>query len=169
VSLTVEDGSLPNAANSYVSVSDTRTFATARGVTLPATDVAVEVLLTKALDYIEALRFEFQGRKVIATQALQWPRMGVFIDGFPIADDEIPEVLPKAQAQLACDCVSLGDLVTTGDGRVVTEECVEDAVDITYADHGDSNPQPQLTAARALLAPLLRGGAARGYGVSVRV
>jgi hypothetical protein len=169
VSLTVENGSLLDEANSYVSVSDTRTFATARGITLPATDAAVEVLLTKALDYIEALRAEFQGNKLSAAQSLQWPRTGVIVDGFPVDTNEIPDVLPKAQAQLACDVYALGTLMPVGDGRVVIEERVDGAVDIKYADHGDNNPQPQLTAARHLLAPLLLGGESVGFGVSVRV
>jgi hypothetical protein len=169
VSLTVEDGSLPDAANSYVSVSDTRNFASARGITLPATDAAVEVLLIKAMDYIEALRDEFQGRKLSATQSLQWPRDGVTVDGFAADKTTIPAVLPKAQAQLACDCYTLGTLMPTGDGRVVIEERVEGAVDVKYADHGDNNPQPQLTAARHLLAPLLRGGESVGFGISVRM
>ena len=169
MSLTVEDGSLPDGANSYVSVSDTRAFATARGIVLPVADAAVEVLLTKALDYIEALRAEFQGNKLSAAQTLQWPRSGVTVDSFPVAIDAIPDVLPKAQAQLACDVFALGTLMPTGDGRVVIEERVEGAVDIKYADHGDSNPQPQLTAARHLLAPLLLGGESMGFGISVRV
>jgi hypothetical protein len=169
VSLTVEDGSLPDAANSYVSVSDTRAFAAARGITLPALTGDVEVLLTKALDYIEALRAEFQGSKLSAAQSLQWPRSGVSVDGFPVATNEIPDVLPKAQAQLACDVYALGTLTPIGDGRVVVEERVEGAVDIKYADHGDSNPQPQLTAARKLLAPLLLGGESVGFGISVRI
>ncbi len=169
MSLTVEDGSLPNAANSYISVSDTRAFALARGIALPATDAAVEVLLVKAMDYIEALRAEFKGSKLSAAQSLQWPRVGAIVDGFPVANSEIPAVLPKAQAQLACDAATLGTLTPIGDGRVVIEERVEGAVDIKYADHGDNNPQPQLTAARHLLAPLLLGGESVGFGVSVRV
>ena len=173
MSLTVEDGSLPDAANSYVSVSDTRIFAAERGLTLPAAgapgDAAIEVLLIKAMDYIEALRAEFQGSKLSAAQVLQWPRSGVSVDGFAVATTAIPDVLPKAQAQLACDAYTLGTLAPIGDGRVVIEERVEGAVDVKYADHGDSNPQPQLTAARALLAPLLVGGGSTGYGISVRV
>jgi len=169
VSLTVEDGSLPNAANSYVSVSDTRAFAEARGVVLPDDDAAVEVLLIKAMDYIESFRGDFQGSKLSAAQVLQWPRSGVFVDGYAVAKTEIPELLPKAQAQLACDAFTLGTLTPVGDGRVVVEERVEGAVDVKYADHGDNNPQPQLTAARALLAPLMQSGGISGFGVSVRV
>jgi hypothetical protein len=169
VSLIVENGSLPNGANSYVSVSDTRLFAAARGIALPSADAAVEVLLIKAMDYVESFRSEFQGAKLSAAQVLQWPRTGVVVDGFAVASTEIPAVLPKAQAQLACDVFALGTLTPVGSGRVVIEQRVEGAVDTKYADHGDSNPQPQLTAARALLAPLMQGGGVTGFGVTVRV
>lgn len=168
MALIVEDGSLPIGANSYVSVSATRTFAAARGITLPVTDAAVEVLLVNALDYIESFRTEFQGNKLSAEQELQWPRSGVVVDGYAVDIDEIPAVLPLVQAQLACDVYTLGTLTPISDGRVVIKERVEGAVEMQYADHGDSNPQPQLTAARALLAPLL-GAGFNGYGIAVRV
>jgi hypothetical protein len=150
-------------------VSDTRVFAAARGITLPATEAAVEVLLTLAMDFVESFRDEYQGRKRSGTQGAQFPRVGVVVDGFPVGEDEIPAVLVKAQMQLACDAYTLGTLTPVGDGRVVVEETVAGATTTKYADHGDSNPQPQLTAARALLAPLLAGGTSSGYGITVRV
>ena len=82
MTLIVEDGSIVENANSYVSVDDARTFASLRGVTLPASDAEVEVLLIKATDFIEAQRLRFQGSKVNQDQALQWPRTGVYVDGF---------------------------------------------------------------------------------------
>lgn len=174
MSLTVEDGSLPNGANSYVSVSDTRTFAAARGLSLPASgapgDAAIEVLLTTALDYIEALRAEFQGSKLSKSQVLQWPRSGVYIDGFAVGTDEIPACLVQAQMRIACYAYANGGALTAvSDGRVVVEERIEGAVDIKYADHGDNKPQPQFPEADRLLAPLLDGGSVAGFGVSVRV
>jgi hypothetical protein len=170
VALTVENGSLPNEANSYVSVSDTRVFAVARGITLPVTDAAVEVLLIRAMDYIEALRAEFQGSKLSKEQTLQWPRTGVVVDGFPVDDDAIPVCLVQAQMRLACYAQANGGTLTaTSDGRVVIEERVEGAIDVKYADHGDSAPQPQFPEADALLAPLLEGGGSSGFGISVRV
>lgn len=174
MSLIVEDGSLPNGANSYVSVSDTRAFAAAHGLALPAAgapgDTAIEVLLTIALDYIEAKRAELQGRKLSAGQVRQFPRTGVVVDGFPHAASEIPACLPQAQARLACYAYANGNTLTSvSDGRVVIEERVEGAVDTKYADHGDSAPQPHFPEADALLAPLLLGGESMGFGVSVRV
>lgn len=172
--LIVENGSLPSGANSYASVSGTRAYALARGLSLPAAgeagDAAIEVLLTTALDYIEAFRAEFQGSKLSGSQVLQWPRSGVYVDGFPVAEDEIPLCLVHAQMRLACYAhANDGALTTVSDGRVVIEESVEGATTTKYADHGDTKPQPQFPEVDALLAPLFAGGETSGYGLTVRV
>jgi hypothetical protein len=155
-------------------VSDTRLFAAARGLSLPASgtagDTAIEVLLTKALDYIEAKRAELQGSKLSAGQALQWPRADVSVDGFAVDKNTIPACLVQAQMRLACYAQENGGTLTVvSDGHVVIEERVEGAVDTKYADHGDSNPQPKFPEADALLDPLLKGGSSMGFGVAVRV
>ena len=170
MALTIETGSGVAGANSYISVADTKTFAAARGITLPADGAAVntEVLLIRAMDYIEALRADFQGTKTEEANALQWPRTGVQVDGFDIDDDEIPACLPLAQAQLACDAYTR-DLMPVGTGREVVMERVEGAVERQYAQLGDTAPQPILTAARALLAPLLKSALGGGGIRTVRV
>jgi hypothetical protein len=172
VALTIETGAVVAGANSYASVLATQAFAAARGLSLPSgtgADAAVEKLLVQAMDYIEGLRAEFQGSKTAKANPLQWPRVGVYVDGFAVEEDEIPDCLVQAQMQLACDCYELDALTATSDGRVVIEETVAGATTTRYADHGDSNPQPQLTAARALLAPLLQSSTFGGCGVAVRV
>jgi hypothetical protein len=169
VAITVEDGSVVTGANSYATVVATKAFAAERGIDLPAVDADIEKLLINAMDYLEGLRSEYQGSKTAKTNPLQWPRSGVVVDGFVVDTDEIPTCLVQAQMQLACDCYELGDLAPVGDGRVVVKERVEGAVEIGYADHGDSNPQPQLTAAMKLLEPLLNSGLFGGAGTAIRV
>jgi hypothetical protein len=172
MALTIEDGSGVAGANSYISAEDARAYAEARGLVLPeagddSEDDPVEILLMNALDYIESFRAEFQGMKTTQAQPLQWPRDGVILDGYELGYDEIPEELPAAQAQLAVDAYSR-PLMSTGAGREKIRERVEGAVEVEYAPSGNSNPQPTFTAARALLAPLLRRGG--GFGLStVRV
>jgi hypothetical protein len=169
VALIVQTGSLPDGANSYVSISATRAFAAARKFTLPAADADVEALLVKAMDYVESYRAEFQGSKLSAAQVLQWPRTGVMVDGYPVGEDEVPACLPQAQARLACYAhVNGGALTAVGDGRAIIRERVEGAVDTSYSDTGDTNPQPSFPEADALLEPLLDAGTA-GYGITVRV
>ena len=73
----VEDGSVVAGANSYVTEAELTTYAADRGITLTA---ATDVLLIKAMDYIESL--SFIGTKFSEGQSLQWPRSNVYIDGF---------------------------------------------------------------------------------------
>ena len=156
MALTIEDGSGVAGANSYIDVAAARTYAVARGLTLPAADGDVEALLIKSMDFIEAYRGAFQGLKTAATNSLQWPRTGVTLDGYPLAKDAIPQVLKDAQAQLAVDAQN-ADLMSTGSGREVVMERV-DVVQVQYAESGNTNPQPIFTKAEALLKPLFKSG-----------
>lgn len=159
MALIIEDGSQVAGANSYISCDDARAYCAARGRVLPAKtgddDSACELLLTRALDYIEAMRAEFQGEKVSATQALQWPRQDVTVDGYDVDPTTVPALVGQAQAQLAYDA-SKQELAPIGDGREVTKEEVAGAVTIEYARWGNTNVQPIFNVARALLAPLLK-------------
>lgn len=154
MALTIEDGSGVAGANSYIDVAEARAYAAARGLTLPAADDEVEALLIKAMDFIEAYRGDFQGLKTAATNPLQWPRSGVILDGYPLAENVIPQVLKDAQAQLAIDAQDM-DLMPTGTGREVVMEQV-DVIQVQYAETGNSNPQPIFTKAEALLKPLFK-------------
>lgn len=167
MALIIEDGTGVVGANSYIDAATARAYADARGLTLPAADAEVERLLVKAMDFIESFRGEFQGIKTSVDQALQWPRRGALLDGYPIDEDAIPTVLASAQAQLAADA-NLQDLMPIGTGKEVVMEKV-DVVQVQYAETGDANPQPIFTKAEALLKPLLKSGLFGGVLRSVRV
>lgn len=154
MALIIETGAVVTGANSYISVTDAKAYAAARGLTLPSTDAAVEILLIKAMDYIESFRAEFKGTKTAKENPCQWPRSGVTIDGFDIDEDEIPDLLPKAQAQIAVHAYTQ-DLMPIGDGREVIKERIEGAIEIEYAQTGDTAPQPWFPVVQALLDPLL--------------
>ena len=165
MSLVIENGGIVEGANSYCSVDYARAYATLRGLTFPAHttegDAAAEVLLIRAMDYLESLRGRYLGNKVSSKQALQWPRSLVVVDGFDIGEDEIPEMLLKAQAQLAVEAQTQ-DLQKNSDGKEIIAESVSGAVSVTYATTGNSHPQPVFAAVMAMLAPLLQGGASSG-------
>jgi hypothetical protein len=173
VALTVEDGSIIAGADTYATVIATQAFATARGLTLPTgtgADAAIEKLLIVAMDYLEALRADYQGSKIESDQPLQWPRSGVLLDGFEVAEDEIPACLVQAQMRLACYAYVNGNVLSTiSDGRVVVEETVANAITMKYADHGDNSPQPQFPEADKLIAPLLQSASFGGAGIAIRM
>lgn len=99
MALIVEDGTTVANANTYVSDSDYTTYATARGKSVGADATTREQELIQAMDYIEAL--SFKGTKNTKAQALQWPRSDVYVDGFEVEDDEIPQLLKDGQMEVA--------------------------------------------------------------------
>lgn len=161
MSLVIEDGSLPTGANAFVGVAEVRAFAAFRASTIPAEDpagdAAIEAAIVKATDFIEGLRDRFQGSKATQAQELCFPRYGMRVDGFIVSPDEIPKVLKSAQCQLALDALAGVDLQPSGDGREKIREKI-DVLETEWKPGGGSNPQPGLTKARALLAPLLKTG-----------
>ena len=155
MSLVIENGSLVAGANSFVSVAEARAYAEARASTLPAENAAVESALIVATDYLESYRNKFKGSKVDPeTQALQWPRSGVVIEGWEVPEDYIPKELKAAQIQLAIEVANGVDLMPTGEGREVIRKKV-DVLETAYAPGAGGSPQPVFEKARALLTPLL--------------
>lgn len=164
MALVIEDGSLVTGANAFVTVAEVRAFAGARASTLAQDDPAIEKAVILAGDFVEALRGQFRGRKVTADQALQFPRLDLTVDGYPVAKDAIPKVLKDAQCQLALYVLAGTELQPSGNGREVIREKI-DVLETEWKPGTGSNPQPALTKARALLAPLLSGGAFGGLTV----
>lgn len=162
MALVVEDGSLVVGANSYVSLADARAFATARGFSLPSDDAVLEPLLIKAMDYLESKRAEYKGTKVESTQALQWPRQDVYIDGFLFDYQAIPVELVSAQVQLAIEQhVNEVELNPTDDGKFITKDKtgpLETEFSARY-----SSKFPTITAVDRFVAVLLKRGG--GFGL----
>jgi len=103
MAIIVEDGSIVSGANSYVSETEVTDYAAERGITLTA---APSVLIYKSMDYIEGL--SFVGMKYTEDQPLQWPRVGVYIDGYYVEVSEIPKELKAAQLST---CISIDQSV----------------------------------------------------------
>ena len=103
MALIIEDGTLVANADSYATLAVARAFATKRNLVPEPTDIALEANLITAMDFIESHRGRFKGVIVAETQALQWPRKEVYINGFLLAQTIIPQELIDAQCQLAVE------------------------------------------------------------------
>ena len=123
MALIVETGEIVENANSYVDLAYARAYATARGLALSDADDTLEAQLITAMDYLEALRSQYQGTKL---GSLQWPRYGVFIDGVELASDTIPKELKDAQCRLAFEVSSGVDIMPTTSGKYAKREKVGD-------------------------------------------
>jgi hypothetical protein len=164
MALTIEDGTGVTGADSYVSISDIRTYALNRNLTLPAGDAEIEALARGAVDYLEGRRLEYKGIKSTSTQALQWPRtdldadgviVGIEVDGYELGLTAIPKELKLAQCQL-CIEINTTDILPTSTTYPVKREKV-DAIETEYAVKLGSEPiLPEMPKVEGLLAPLLK-------------
>lgn len=144
MAIIVEDGTGVANANSYVSVADLEAFAAARGITIVGDP---EVLLIKAMDYIESL--DFCGHKVSSTQSLSWPRYGVKVDGFYYPAAYIPPELKNALMQTALSIDAGVDPLSTIP-RVIKSASVG-PMSVTYADDSETENIRRINASIAKL------------------
>tara|TARA_R110002167_G_scaffold75830_1_gene211563 strand:+ start:61 stop:525 length:465 start_codon:yes stop_codon:yes gene_type:complete len=135
--------------DSYIAESDLIAYAAKRGVTLISD---ASVLLIKAMDYLEAQ--SFKGTKTDPSQPLQWPRVGVSIDGAPIDSATVPAQVGNAQAVIALSIDSGFNPLDTY-GPAVKREKV-DVIEVEYQDNsGATDYSPAITSA---LRPIVSSG-----------
>lgn len=136
MALTIEDGSIVANADSYATVAELTAYAAARGQTIAGTDGANEILLRKAMDYINSQESRFQGYRVDEENQLHaFPRYNVYRGSFLLPSDEIPREAKYAQMALAIEAYT-ADLLPTIEADAkgsVIEERVEGAVTVKYA------------------------------------
>lgn len=168
MTLIIEDGSIVDNANSYVTLAESRAYALERGITLPTDDAELEALLILGMDYLESKRAQYQGYKVSGNQSLQWPRYYVQIDGFDFASDEIPQELKDAEMQLAIDENAGITLQPSTSENFVKKEKI-DVIEIEYSEKLRTSVSPDLTAVDALLEPLFSPTGSSFALTSVRI
>lgn len=151
MTLVVEDGTLVSSADSYVTLSEFKSWADNRGVTY-GTDSAVTQQIYRAMDYIESLNFI--GEKSDDNQALQWPRDQVVIDGYYIDSDEMPNELKVAVFESIKAEIDGDSRMTASERRTISEKVGD--LQVTYASNADVKRSiPAVTRAlRKLIRPM---------------
>jgi hypothetical protein len=157
MTLVIEDGTGKLDGQSYASVDDLRAYAKLRGATLPTQDSACEILLMKAMDYLEGLNY--QGERFRPDQQpLSWPRVDVEIEGWPLPYNDIPRQLIYAQCALAIEAQTT-ELLPTRDindpSGAVTSQTVG-PVTTVYTNAGVVRRVPAVAKADVMLRLLLR-------------
>ncbi|MEG0322884.1 MAG: hypothetical protein RR619_02730 [Raoultibacter sp.] len=112
IDMIVEDGSIVDGANSYVTIAEARKFALSRSGALPEDDEGLKANLINATDYVDTFYPRFGGRRVDSDQPLQFPRSNLFIFGGRYPNDKIPKQVKDAVCQLAIDIQTTGPLQT---------------------------------------------------------
>lgn len=129
--LIVEDGSGVPGANSYVTIEEAREYAASRGISFPANDAELEVLLVNGFDYVESFARRYQGAKAKADQETAWPRSGVVIEDYYLPSNIIPRQLKYAQIR-AAEATGEIDLMPVPSNGVVKEKI--DVLEFEYAE-----------------------------------
>ena len=132
MTIIVEDGSIVTGADTYVSVADYESWADARGIEYDTTLVESQIL--RAMDYIETLRFI--GQKSTKAQTLQFPRVGVVVDGYELDYDEIPEQLKKAVYESVKAESEGASQLANVERRTLSEKV--GAIEVQYAENSNS-------------------------------
>lgn len=134
MAIVIEDGTGLTDAEAYISVADADTYFAARGNAAwgALLEAAKEAALRLGADYMEAVYGErWKGARVSMTQALSWPRDGVCVNGFEVADDVVPTAVARANAELAMRA-SAGTLLADQGAQVVSETV--GPISVTYAE-----------------------------------
>ena len=141
MTLIIEDGSIVPNANSYTSLSDARDYLSSMGYELDTDDAIANQTLIKGFNYVNSFESQYQGCRVSALQTGSFPRVGVYVNGFPLASDAIPAQLIQAQSLAAYEeNQESGSLFPSGSNQTITSEEVVGAIKVSYADNGlDSN------------------------------
>jgi len=166
MALVVETGNIVPGADSYLSLSDARALAAKYGYVLPADDTEAEAALRNGAMYVGLQEPAMCGRRVSAAQSLSFPRTGISLYGFPVANSVIPDQVKLAQLIAGVEYGSGADVRASSDGRVTTMERVEGAVTVQYANNGNTGATITITAAMDALRPLLCG-ANNGFSFNV--
>jgi len=141
--IVIEDGSVVSGANSYITLTDARNYATQRGVALPTDDAQLEALVIRASDYLDLID-DFVGSPSALDQDLQWPRTSF---------SGIPRKLVVAQCELVIEGQSK-DLMPSSEGREVLSENIGGVISTTYAPTGTASHRPFFPRVDALLSSL---------------
>lgn len=155
--LIVEDGTIVSGADSYVSLVDARALAAKYNLALPADDTEAEAALRNGAVYVGLQEPFMCGSRVSPAQELSFPRQGISLYGYPVADNVIPAQVIRAQVIAAVEYGSGTDVRASTDGRSTSMERVEGAVTVQYFNNGATGANTVITAAIDALRPLLCG------------
>lgn len=126
--LTIEDGTIVAAADSFATAAELADYAAAYGLTVPATAAEQEVLLRRAAVAMGALRWK--GDRL--NPAMPWPRYGVEAHGFAVASNSIPDAIKHGQMALAAE-IHADDLAPPEQAVGAVVEKTVDVLSVKYA------------------------------------
>lgn len=158
MALVVENGTGLSTAESYVSVADATARHAALGNAAWAaldSDTIREQALRRATNYmVQTYRSRWAGSRINSTQALDWPRYDVSVDGYSVDSNIVPADIVNACADLALKAST--DTLNADLERAIIREKVG-PLETEYSAY--SPQRPRYPAIDGALAPYLTGSA----------
>lgn len=158
MSLVVEDGSIVQGAESYVTVAEFKDYCDLRGLSYStlSTDTKIEQAARKAYDYLlQVYQDTWRGYRKSPEQTGDWPRVFVYlnsftVDGNPVIVDDttIPVAIKHAQFELMLRSQTT-DLLPDTSSRLESSITVG-PIKVDYAD-SSANSKPKYNAIDALV------------------
>lgn len=163
--LIIEDGTIVANANSIATDAEMKSYASLRGLTVPATQPERESLLILAMDYLKTLETRMKGSRTDVGQTLPEPRTNVWLYNQTIGSNDIPVEYKNAQieAAIAANTVVLLTNSTQKDVKRSKLGTLE-----TEFFEGGGWSIARLERVDAALNPLLISGGS-GFGRAVRI
>lgn len=147
-SIIVEDGDNDYSfgrPNTYISPFDYAQYCERRGIPFGNTTTDQETELLAAMRYIAKFERDFQGYRSYKDQPLSFPRKCVYLHGYYIASDVIPQELIDAQCEIASflNQNNLFDSTPSSDQKIQKKKIAD--LEITYFEgSGSGNIKPEV-------------------------
>ena len=133
MTLIIEDGSIVEDANTFISLEDVKSYADLRGIDYPAdNELSQNIIL--AGDYLNSLCWK--GGLVIASQSMSWPRSDVFAFGEILPNNEIPSNIKSAQIEATLAQSETNLLSDGSDNNQSVKKEKADMLETEYFDGG---------------------------------
>jgi hypothetical protein len=153
MALIIEDGSGVEGANSYATVDQLVEYATSRDLKIPDEVADQEVLLLRAMDYLESYEMNWYGEKLAIDQNLSWPRMSYWNYWYAAIAPYIPPQLIKAQIVIAIESQEVELFPTRSATSRATVRNTVGPITVEYANTAVGS-RPIIPQAEALLRQL---------------
>lgn len=170
--LIVEDGTIVEGANGYISVADCDAYHSERGNTGWTGDAPTkEAAIIRAADYLD-FAYSWKGQRISDEQPMMWPRdlwnQDALTVDFSLA--EVPDPVVRANAELALLALS-GSLMPAQTGGKLASESVSIGGAITrsrsFAGGGGDNSERRFPFIDRMLSRFASGGSMGVRGVPI--
>jgi hypothetical protein len=139
----------------YVTDAEYSSYASAIGITLPATSAERGIQLLKASQFIDSQENMLMGIRTERDQDYAFPRYPFVVNGWEYSSTEIPEIVKTVQIELALEINAGVDIFKATDNLPVVSKRVEGAITVQYATPQNVSTRQRQSKAMTLLNQLM--------------